>query len=510
MTPVNCFVISLLAVTFGWAPVEPTESVHAKPALPSDEGRASGYEYHVRVSPTDLEDLRAGRVDSLSSHLPDDVGPIERVRITFGEGAAPRQLTAVDRKGSKPASEAPRYVVAKPATPAWGPAPKQHVVYQNPNELTLQQGFEEAARNLGYDQQQAEQWVHAQAHELADTAVDSGIRQTQAYVGSPPGSTPYGTRPTQNGAAPTGTNGYGVNETVTPPTPTSRSTVPPAGQPTYGNPTTPQYNTSTTPNYNAGSTNPYGAPSNGTTGSAQIPLPPPPTNTTPVQPVPRSNPNDGFERNPYGTTTPQGPQLANPQGPPVLERFTNDSETYGPPGQRSVTSVRQPEPSFPSDRRPATYSGAPNNSSDVWRGGSDLSRTSYGGADTSARNPGFADRPATPPPFYGDTARDRSRNVSYRGDGSVAESNAARSWAGGADSQSSNADRDRSFAERGSSEGENSERGSGDRTQMLEVAALVFLSGFTVFTWISYTDLRHKYRAALRGAPTAGPGAMAA
>lgn len=512
MTPVNCFAISLLAVTFGWAPVEPSESAHAKPALPTDAGRASGYEYHVRVSPTDLDDLRAGRVDSLSSHLPDDVGPIERVRITFGEGPAPRQLTAVDRRKTKPASETQRYVVAKPATPEWGPAPKRHVAYQNPNELTLQQGFEEAARSMGYDQQQAEQWVRNQAQEMTDSAVDSGIQLTQAYVGSPPGSTQYGGRPTQTNNNPGGANGYGVNETVTPPAPTSVTNNTQPGQTNYGNTNNPQYNTSTTPNYNP---NQYSGQNNGGAGSTQIPLPPPPTNTTPVQPLPRSSASNGFERNPYNTNPAQGPQLANPQGSQVLQRFTNDSETYGPTGRSNVTPV-QPRPTYdPTLARtsnPGYSADYPKRDGDIWGGGARAGDTGY--ASSQGSRPFPEREPIAPPALDRSTARGQSPPASYTSYERERErepdgySRGGDSWLTGRGDSETDLSRERDFARRSGAEEQASVIASD--SGYFEKLMMVILCGVTFFTWTAYIDIRNKYRAALRGAPTVPAGGLAA
>lgn len=495
-TPLYCFAISLLAVTFGWAPVDPSVTTNMKPALPSDDGPASGYEYHVRVSPTDLEDLRAGRVDSLSSHLPDDVGPIERVRITFGEGPAPRERTAVDRRSKTPASDGQRYVVAKPATPEWGPAPKRHVAYQNPNPTTLEQGFQEAAEAMGVDQQQAEEWVRTQAREMADSSVDSGIQLAQAYVGTPPGATPYGTRPTQ------GTVNNGNNyQTVPPPTPTSTVN---NGAPNYN--TTPTYNTNGTPNYN--NTNTYGTTNNGATGSTQLALPPPPGTTAPV---PRSTTNNGFETNPYNTaTTPNqvnGPTLATPQGRPVLERFTNDSELYGPTGATNVTPVRQNDPMYRSPTPTGTSSvqyrsNNTTGSQDVW-GGNGAGNQPLETRQTSTNFPERA--PLNPPPFDSNTTRGQSPRNTTRTDyerGRDASSEPGDSWLNPTGDTSRDRARDNDYARLGDDDATRTE--VIDNTRYIETLVIVILCAVTFFTWTSYLDIRNKYRAALRGAPTAG------
>ena len=249
-----------------------------KPALPSDDGPASGYEYHVRVSPTDLEDLRAGRVDSLSSHLPHDVGPIERVRITFGEGPAPRERTAAaDRRSKAPATDRGS-ATSSPSRPRPSGAPRPNATWRirTRTRRRSSRASPKRPRRWAIDQQQAEEWARA-GQQMADAAVDSGVQLAQAYVApAPNGDDPYGiTSPSQgrehqqqlrrderlrckpNGHAPLA-HAAGVSPTN--------------GAPNYTG-TTP-YNTNGAPNYS--STNTFSTPTNGASGSTQLPLPPPP------------------------------------------------------------------------------------------------------------------------------------------------------------------------------------------------------------------------------------------
>ncbi|MEQ8847369.1 hypothetical protein [Botrimarina sp.] len=107
----------LLAVTFGWVPSEETAD--------TPEASTEGYDYLVQLAPEDVEALWSGRAMAVTSELPDDVGPISRVRVYVGRGEAPRRLTKIDQQSPRriAAAAAPRrYEVAKPVAPAWGDA----------------------------------------------------------------------------------------------------------------------------------------------------------------------------------------------------------------------------------------------------------------------------------------------------------------------------------------------------------------------------------------------------
>ena len=157
------FAATLVAVTYGWMP-----------ASSDDQGEpvsaSNGYEYLVQIRAEDLQALAEGRVSSLSSATPEGMKSIDRVRIVFGEGDLPRQLTAVDRTSPRRISQtAVKHEVAKPIVSDWlpdrtkepsteGPSDEtgqRHTVYQrpgyqNPGSLgeAMQRGFQEGTRRL--------------------------------------------------------------------------------------------------------------------------------------------------------------------------------------------------------------------------------------------------------------------------------------------------------------------------------------------------------------------------
>ena len=163
------FAATLVAVTYGWVPASAEDQEKGNQEKPT----ANGYEYLVQVGAEDLRALTEGRVSSLSSATPEGMKSIERVRIVFGEGELPRQLTAVDRTSpqriASQSQGAQRHTVAKPVVSDWLPARSElapnatpekqegvrHTVYQRPGYQepgslgeAMQRGFQEGTRQV--------------------------------------------------------------------------------------------------------------------------------------------------------------------------------------------------------------------------------------------------------------------------------------------------------------------------------------------------------------------------
>ncbi len=164
------FAALLVAVNYGWVPASADSSADSQKASAAE---ATGYEYLVQIGPEDLRALAEGRIASLSSATPAGMKSIDQVRIVFGKGELPRQLTAVDRTSPQriaaQSQEARRHTVSKPIVSDWLPARNErddqseggpsggerHTVYQqpgytNPGSLgeAMQRGFQEGSRQL--------------------------------------------------------------------------------------------------------------------------------------------------------------------------------------------------------------------------------------------------------------------------------------------------------------------------------------------------------------------------
>ena len=85
---------SSIGVGFGWQP------------MPDGSPRV---EYLVQIEPEMLTALQAGSTIPIVSEVPEEIGPIGRVRIVIGRETLPRQNLSVPLKTirNKPTSEAP-------------------------------------------------------------------------------------------------------------------------------------------------------------------------------------------------------------------------------------------------------------------------------------------------------------------------------------------------------------------------------------------------------------------
>lgn len=189
----------LLAVTFGWVPSEETAD--------SPSASVDGYDYLVKLSPEDLAALESGKSWSITSELPEDIGPISRVRVYAGRGEAPRRLTAADTRSPRQiaaASAAKRHVVAKPASPPWDDAAtitddasdevattaERRTAYQNPPYFNdLPSDFRDAANNT---RQAVEEGV-----DDFERGVERGLRGVGQTLDR---LNPFGNRPSYSGA----------------------------------------------------------------------------------------------------------------------------------------------------------------------------------------------------------------------------------------------------------------------------------------------------------------------
>lgn len=72
-----------MGVLFGWQP------------MPDGSDR---YEYLVQIEPAMLDTLRAGESIPITSDIPEEIGPIGRIRIVVGDGPLPRQQLVTNLK----------------------------------------------------------------------------------------------------------------------------------------------------------------------------------------------------------------------------------------------------------------------------------------------------------------------------------------------------------------------------------------------------------------------------
>lgn len=495
----TCFLASLIGVQFGWAPAAETTP------------GADGYDYLVRVSAEDLEALRDGRALDLVSELPDDIRPLERVRVYVGEGAAPRRLTRSDQNSPRrisSTSEPKRHEVAKPVAPEWKDASRlvgpdrgadqkaesdaeRHTVYQARDNLNLRglsEGFREGTRPIA----DAGRWVESQTRDLADgtrsvldqsgQAIQRGaqdlVRNTEEVFDR--ATDPYGSRQLYDA------NGQPLDRQVAPPelsTPSSQRTIQQA--PAYTDP-------------QAGS------------------LPYEQERATQAQYDGREaqytdQPQARFNDRQYdGYSAPrlndQRDQRTNAPSGSLAESFTDGDPRYDSSRGSTMSPV------------PRDYSRAPsfNESraveSDPWRAFDD--RETYAARRETAPAsrsdvldpPAFADLPASradsvwadevdraAPPATDRFVNDRSPQSSAAAGQGAGVSPTG--WAGGSAAQQTDSNAAALAAQAAA------RQANDQNSQFWQSILLVILGAATCFTWIAYIDVRNKYRAVLRNAP---------
>ena len=173
-----------------------------------------------------------------------------------------------------------------------------------------------------------------------------------------------------------------------------------------------------------------------------------------------------------------------------------------------MTPVRQNEPAFRgpaptgASSTPYTSSNPPNGSTDIWAGGRGSTATPP--ANQTATS--FPTRePRSPPSFSSDTTRGQSPNGSRTNYETERRSTDVRgeSWTTFNGDTARDRKRDTEYARLDGDE-EPAKTEVVDNTRSVEILVIVILCAITFFTWTSYLDIRNKYRAALRGVPTAG------
>ncbi|TWT42711.1 hypothetical protein [Botrimarina hoheduenensis] len=135
-----CLLVFLAGVNYGWEPVR-SDAVTAT---------STKHDYIVQLSGEDLRSIARGDTTELTSVVPAEVGPIDSVRVRFGEGPLPQGIAGHP--------ESHLQTVAKPVideasgdSVPW-PEPKRQTVYQNPSQFNvqgLQQGFGQATPQQG-------------------------------------------------------------------------------------------------------------------------------------------------------------------------------------------------------------------------------------------------------------------------------------------------------------------------------------------------------------------------
>ncbi len=484
MTTISTYLAaSLVAVTFGWVPSE--RAGESQPA--------EGYDYLVKLSPEDLEAMRDGRAVDLVSELPDDVGPIERVRVYVGEGEAPRQLRDRDRLSPQrifAESRAKRYEVKKPVTPEWkdaalleaddanvGETAERRTAYQNPP--TLQDGFAEATRPLA----EVGQAIDSQTRNLAD-----GTARLFEQSGD---QLRRGAESLLNGAGET-------LERIVP----NNTTTPYASRPQYDEPSR-----LAAPDTSTGADAPQQAQFTTPPYSNQQPRNPsesyPPQNY-PAQTSPQSNASNP-PRDDFGSPSRVNSYDRNSRDD-LVQRFTDDP--YAATSRSVLTPVQRRESAAESDNSASAPSSSQSN---VWdpnyNASNDPSRSQAGTSQGAQRDgSAFADLqpransgPNTPPPrssFYDDdfaASRPPANTTSNTG-GAEANNTPSTGWTG------------REFADPGAAADPSTvvvnERS--DSSVVIDRLLMLILGGATCFTWIAYIDVRNKYLSVLRAAPGSG------
>ena len=481
MTTISTYLAaSLVAVTFGWVPSE-----RANESQPSE-----GYDYLVKLSPEDLEALRDGRAVDLVSELPDDVRPIERVRVYVGEGEAPQQLRERDRLSPQriiAGSTAQPYKVAKPVTPEWKDAAtletdeandsdttQRHTTYQNPN--ALQEGFAQATRPLN----EVGQVLDTQARNLADNTAQlfqqggdeirrgvqnlaNGTSRTLESLVPNAAATPYTGRPK-----------YDEPSLVTPPDTSTALSAPQQTQfssplypnqnnlqqnyPQQSNPAQGQFSPPTATNFDTApqnnrlverftdDTNPDYAATRRT--------------VTPIAPVPRGDIAASDYSNPNSQTSSQ----TNP---------------WAPDFNAAAQTAQRPNPAFPDSQAPFN-NGSTNNT----QRNESLWSDTFGSAPNTQTGGGFAS----------DHSPVITTPVANTGGASNTNNTADTGWGG------------RDFANRdlASPPATPTVVERDNDTDFVNHLLMVLLGAATCWTWIAYIDVRNKYLSVLRAAPGSG------
>lgn len=525
---------TLIAVSFGWVPVEeaPASSDGADAATASPATEQDGYKYIVQLSPADLAALSSGKTPHLRSELPADIGPIKRVEVYVGVDEPPRRLSARDAASPRrmmAGSTAQRRTVAKPVVPDWPDAaaasadaaapategPEERTAYQNPDPLNLrglQRGVEDATRPLTDAGREVSQWAGDQTRRLGDNlrrGAENTLRGTGealenlATGGANRTAPAYGNRPNP---------GYANNPQVAPPQP-SAGTAPPynttaqangSGQYNNGGQfgSAPQYN-GTSPSYGSGTAQATNDPlqrgavdNRGFAGDfAQNPnlrgpaLPP--------------DPNTGYRQDQSGI-----------RGDGLATNFSDDDEPFVAQNRRMEPVRRSYDPTLDSRRTAQqdwnsgfnTSSGESNDFAndgfasdpggfpDMQPANGSANSDWYNNQTTRGQSPGADFANTTPPPAYGgaDTggfASDNTRpaNATAWGDNPAATTGGVQQ--AGYNGQAAP---------------------PGDRSgEFWSSALLVILGAATAFTWIAYLDVRNKYRSVLRNMPGSGYSAAA-
>lgn len=492
-TPVTCLAATLVAVTFGWTPV--SDSTDGSVAKESNVEQA-GYEYQVRLTPADLDALREGRSDSLSSALPKDLGNVERVRITVGEGPAPRLLTSIDQDATKQRELEPvRRTVAKPVIPDWPDAAelagKRRTAYQNP----LQEGFENGVRPLG----EAAEWTRNQTGAAAQRLRNS--------VGQTGDTLRNSTKELLEGT------GRALNDLI----PGAERRTDQFGRQLdqYGRPLYPANDERATPPLPTGAQQNGPLPVGGQDRGGFVDDRTDPTtaydrrNSLPLrEPSQPASARDGFENPLYGN---DGRSYAEERGPAfdgatngdrsssILKSFAEDDGYRGytnPQSSRPMVDVprRQAQPTQFVDR------GRSAERDDFFANDRSARQSDFGVAEQRSDDAGFA-------PLPGDRSfrdsRDNLTEPSRREFVSrpVSADTAAQTWGGGLGGETTP-----DSTERTNDNSRQANNGPSNDSSYFEKLLLVILGAVTCFTWIAYIDVRNKYRMALRGVPTAGFG----
>lgn len=490
MTTISTYLAaSLVAVTFGWVPAE-----RANESQPSE-----GYDYLVKLSPEDLEALRDGRAVDLVSELPENIRPIERVRVYVGEGEAPQQLRERDRLSPQRIiageTEAKRYKVAKPVTPEWGDAAllktddaaagdtaQRRTSYQNPT--SLQQGFEQATRPLN----EVGQAIDAQAKNLADGTAQffqqggdqirrgaqdlfNGTSKTLESLVPTGSAAPYASRPQ-----------YDQPSLVTPPETPNAASAPQQAQftsPSYPNQNFPQQGYPNNPPQNQFSSpslaNSYDQPSANSPSSSRLVEsyaseadPYAASNRRVLQPVQRSD--NGAAPSFSSSLPPASSTEQNPWSP-----FSGSTNSSGA-GQGNPTQVAQNgSPAFPDLQSPSNSSLGNNPS------GASFYNDGFGTSSNGQIGGGFAsERPGI--------------NPTPVSNGGTLGNPAPTDWGGRgiADSSTMQSPNPPTVVQRS------------DSSVVVDRLLMLILGGATCFTWIAYMDVRNKYLSVLRAAPGSG------
>lgn len=503
MTTISTYLAaSLVAVTFGWVPSE-----RANESQP-----AEGYDYLVKLSPEDLEALRDGRAIDLVSELPDDIRPIERVRVYVGEGEAPQQLRERDRLSPQRIiageTEAKRYKVAKPVTPEWGDAAllktddaeagdtaQRRTSYQNPT--SLQQGFEQATRPLN----EVGQVIDTQAKNLADGTAQffqqggDQIRRGAQDLLNGTGNTLEKLVPTGSAAPYASRPQYDQPSLVTPP-----ETSPAANAPQQAQFTTPSYPNQNYPQQNAPQ---QSYPTNNQNNQSPSQFSSPPLANGYDQPTPNNPSNSRLvesyasEADPYAATTrravtpvPRGDNGAAPSFssslPPASSNEQNPWSPFNGSTNTPIASQGNPTqvaqtggPSF-AELPSAANNGLSNNqpSGSLWSDNYSPTPSGQTGGGFALDRPGINPTPVSNPVSNGGTLGGSTTT----------------GWEG------------RDFANSTTVTNPNTPTvvQRADSSVVIDRLLMLILGGATCFTWIAYMDVRNKYLSVLRAAPGSG------